>query len=1159
MLPPEFVRVARAIVATLMALGLGGTAAAPASAVPMMQAPPTLSGVVAVGSTVTCVPGQWTGNGTLTKSYRWVIDGRGADPYVATGLTYEPMPADQGWPLQCEETVSDTDDTAAQNTSAQTVLPPQPLVNASPPSVLGSAVRGETLTCDPGTWSRTATYAYSWLRMGQPIPGAVSSTLQLGADDIANELACRVTATATVGGQTAVATSAIRLVVDRREIPQPGKPTVSGEARVGEVLRCTPAAGSEEYQHEWQYASGTRLGPSPFSFALTVPGEAAGQQVVCAAIIENLDGYRAARSDPVTISPLRRPPGLTDFPLVEQTPLAAYLAAIPTAQVARSSLAWRSATTVLPPGDVRVNGIELTQATQYRMTAFAGAGLPNRCNADPVPWTASICPPGEPVRYAGVKLVAGRTATARVFIDRAGARRTSAVQVRVTVRTGTGTIIGSMVQTATLTSAVAADSPRLVTDAQRRDPAGSVNFTIPGGYVRAGTTTYEAEVVPTEEACPTGSCTANNRFVLVGVPAIPTGILRVGTARVRYEPAPPAGNRVSPNAVTATTLDQHFLGGARAVLPVRAVEVRDQGAELTANTSSCDFLLSDPGPLGAAARADDTFGQSCRGLVGKAVVDRFAAQSPAWFAGLRRYDTLLGLSQATGYARGWGTREPSLATLPRPYLSGPTVIAELSRPLRTVAHELGHNAGLPHAGAACDGGGGEAWPPDDEGRLQGVGWFAGKPRYDGLPGDPAIYDLMSYCGSGGDGDVWVSPRNWDRMVETFSQLDARAESTGTLLARRAQAGALPGGDHLFVTAFAASGAARVERVEIGPARVVTGTPTAYVVRAVGADGAVLATSDALAVEGQEGPASRIALLQAQLPPAAAGATRVEIALKDSPGVAGALDRPAALPAVQVDARARPGRRGGVTVTWSAPRAKTADLVVSIDGGRTWRPAWSGAATPGRAVLDGRQLPRTARAKVRLRVSDGWNAQTADSRAFASEGTPPQLTLAAPTARTVTIQQGEALALQASAVDDAGRALRKGAIAWLDGGRRVAAGESATLTRLTPGRHRLMVVARDRFGRVTSKRFTVRVRAAAPTFTTLIVPPSAPAGSRTVKVQVAASRAAELRVAGRRVTVGARAKTITVPLPKAKDREAVLTFELRADGRSSRVEAAVARS
>src|SRR5207245_3879241 len=97
-----------------------------------------------------------------------------------------------------------------------------------------------------------------------------------------------------------------------------------------------------------------------------------------------------------------------------------------------------------------------------------------------------------------------------------------------------------------------------------------------------------------------------------------------------------------------------------------------------------------------------------------------------------------------------------------------------------VAHERGHLLGRLHAGFACpqnpDGSGGQAehWPPDDMGRLQGVGvdrrtlGVLFDDTFLGADGGP-FYDFMSYCGV--NSDEWISPKGWG---ETLSRLSTGA-------------------------------------------------------------------------------------------------------------------------------------------------------------------------------------------------------------------------------------------------------------------------------------------------------------------------------------------------------------------------------------------------
>lgn len=68
-------------------------------------------------------------------------------------------------------------------------------VNSVAPAVTGTATQGQTLTCSTGTWSKSPSYTYQWLRAGIPIVGATASTRLLAAGDVGSKMSCRVTAT----------------------------------------------------------------------------------------------------------------------------------------------------------------------------------------------------------------------------------------------------------------------------------------------------------------------------------------------------------------------------------------------------------------------------------------------------------------------------------------------------------------------------------------------------------------------------------------------------------------------------------------------------------------------------------------------------------------------------------------------------------------------------------------------------------------------------------------------------------------------------------------------------------------------------------------------------------------------------------------------------
>ena len=78
-----------------------------------------------------------------------------------------------------------------------------PPSNTLPPTISGSPVDGQTLTCDPGTWTGSPTFTFEWLRDGVPIPGAMGSTYTLTPDDVGKQITCRVTGTNGAGSDQA--------------------------------------------------------------------------------------------------------------------------------------------------------------------------------------------------------------------------------------------------------------------------------------------------------------------------------------------------------------------------------------------------------------------------------------------------------------------------------------------------------------------------------------------------------------------------------------------------------------------------------------------------------------------------------------------------------------------------------------------------------------------------------------------------------------------------------------------------------------------------------------------------------------------------------------------------------------------------------------------
>lgn len=82
------------------------------------------------------------------------------------------------------------------------VFPP---VNTSAPVVSGTARVGSTLSCSTGSWDNEPTsYAYQWLRDGDPISGATSSAYVLIEADEGADISCAVTASNSAGSASQV-------------------------------------------------------------------------------------------------------------------------------------------------------------------------------------------------------------------------------------------------------------------------------------------------------------------------------------------------------------------------------------------------------------------------------------------------------------------------------------------------------------------------------------------------------------------------------------------------------------------------------------------------------------------------------------------------------------------------------------------------------------------------------------------------------------------------------------------------------------------------------------------------------------------------------------------------------------------------------------------
>lgn len=217
-----FVRVALplgAAVAVTAAL-LPGSGSARALVPPNNTGEPNIVGLPIEGRTLTANRGTWSGTTPMAFAYRWLrcpTDGGAPDGSNcaaiggATGTSYQLRDADVGVRIRVRVTATNTDgsDAAASNPTGVVQGSARPRA-ASPPTISGTPIIGNTQTADPGTWSGTQpiTFSYQWRTCGSNggncvnIPGATGRTYVIRQGELGRTLRVRVTARNSIGAQT---------------------------------------------------------------------------------------------------------------------------------------------------------------------------------------------------------------------------------------------------------------------------------------------------------------------------------------------------------------------------------------------------------------------------------------------------------------------------------------------------------------------------------------------------------------------------------------------------------------------------------------------------------------------------------------------------------------------------------------------------------------------------------------------------------------------------------------------------------------------------------------------------------------------------------------------------------------------------------------------
>ena len=457
------------------------------------------------------------------------------------------------------------------------------------------------------------------------------------------------------------------------------------------------------------------------------------------------------------------------------------------------------------------------------------------------------------------------------------------------------------------------------------------------------------------------------------------------------------------------------------------------------------------------------------------------------------------------------------------------------------AHEIAHGLGFSHAGTRVEcyeeeDQSGEDWPNGNQGQLgPELGLYVIQPPpYTRIPTPtvPQFWDLMSYCpekaaGGAGDNNHWISMYNWNRIARYYPPAQRRKDA-GVRSAQK--------GRSLRVSGIVQEdGSARVTRVapedHVPVARAqVTHNPSPFEAVARDAAGAEVFRA---AVETSHGIESTndVQRLTAYVPE---GATSVEFVREGS--VVASRTASANKPKVSITSPrkgATIGRGGTVEIRWKATDADGDPIETFVDyaaNGKTYTPIAYDAGSSS-LKLAAHLFPSSGKARVRVRVADGWHESAATVGPLKSVGVPPKVRILQPMAEARQTAEGTWL-LEAVAHDERGKSISQRSIEWTRKGKTILKRGTGTV-QLPAGTTTLVARARDRNGRIGTESIKVTVDPAKPRFTLLRGPKRVKATARRVELTVASTFPARLRLGGRRFELSAKKRTISLPLKRGK--------------------------
>ena len=288
---------------------------------PLNLSPPSISGLVVPGQTLTANDGTWVGTPPINYTYQWLscapLGGGCTEIAGATEPAYAVGLGEIGDAFEVTVTATNAEG-AASATSPETSAVSggsQPPENLIAPSVIGLDLTGQTLTAVEGLWTGTEpiTYSFQWELCNSAgascgaISGATESTYKIPDGDTGHTLRVDVTATNVVTSvEKDSATTGELLGVGPKDTELP---TVSGTATAGQTLTASSGkwTGTEPilYEYEWLRCNTAGSECTAASAASLLPvytasGADVGHTLRVKVIAKNIAGSGTAESGPTS-------------------------------------------------------------------------------------------------------------------------------------------------------------------------------------------------------------------------------------------------------------------------------------------------------------------------------------------------------------------------------------------------------------------------------------------------------------------------------------------------------------------------------------------------------------------------------------------------------------------------------------------------------------------------------------------------------------------------------------------------------------------------------------------------------------------------------------------------------------------------------------------